>query len=98
MRDLNRLIEAREAGLEAHLLSPTDYRPCTLLGAVHIQTGDIVVGHRWYAKAEKLGADRRAVDQDIRALLARASISEQQRIRDYLTAQDPDRFAWLRSQ
>lgn len=97
LRDLNRLNEAREAGLEAHLLSPTDYRPCTLLGAVHIQTGDIVAGHEWYAKAEKLGADRRAVDQDIRALLARASISEQQRIRNYLTAQDPDRFAWLRS-
>lgn len=97
LRDLRRHGDAMALALEAHRLTPADYRPCTLLGAVHMEIGDIATGHKWYVKAEKLGADRRAVDYDIRALLARASKAEQQRICGYLTAQDPKRFAWLRS-
>lgn len=96
LRDLRRLDEAKALGLEAHRLTPTDFRPCTLLGAVHIELGDLASGHDWYVKAEKLGADRRSVDQDLRALLTRASKTEQHRIREFLIAQDPDRFAWLR--
>lgn len=96
LRDQRRLDDAKSVGLEAHRLMPSDFRPCTLLGAVHIELGDLVVGHSWYTKAEKLGASRRAVDQDLRSLLARASSSEQLRIREFLIAQDPERFAWLR--
>ncbi len=96
LRDLRRLEEAKSVGLEAHRLMPDDFRPCTLLGAVQIELGDLVMGHSWYVKAEKLGAARRAVDQDLRSLLARASKSEQLRIREFLIAQDPERFAWLR--
>lgn len=97
LRDLNRLDEAKVHALDAHRLAPRDFRPCTLLGAVYMELGDIVAGHEWFVKAEKLGADGRGVDHEIRALLARASKTEQQRIREYLTAQDPERFAWLQS-
>lgn len=96
MRDLCRLEEAKALASEAHHLTSSDYRPCTLLGAVHIQLGDLPVGHEWYAKAESLGASRQAIDQELRGLMKRSSIQEQQRIREFLLRQDPERFAWLR--
>jgi len=97
MRDAGRLSEARTLGLEAHELTPADdFRPCTLLGAVSMGLGDLVAGHEWYAKAEALGAERRAIDQDLRALLIRSEPDSRNRIRNYLLEQDPERFAWLR--
>lgn len=96
MRDAGRLTEARTLGLEAHELTPTDFRPCTLLGAVSMELGDLAAGHEWYAKAEAMGAERRAIDQDLRALLIRSEPDARDRIRNYLLEQDPERFAWLR--
>lgn len=97
MRDAGRLTEARTLGLEAHELTPADFRPCTLLGAVSMGLGDLAAGHEWYAKAEALGAERRAIDQDLRALLIRSEPDARDRIRNYLLEQDPERFAWLRN-
>ena len=96
MRDLRRLDEAKALASEAHQLTSSDYRPCTLLGAVHIELGDLLTGHEWYAKAESLGAPRQAIDHEWRGLLMRSSIQEQQRIREFLLRQDPERFSWLR--
>lgn len=95
LRDLRNLSEAKSMGLEAYRLTPKDFRPCTLLGAVHIELGDLMAGREWYVKAEKLGADKHFIDQDLRALLARTSKSERQRITEFLIAQDPERFAWI---
>ena len=95
MRDLRRLEEAEALGRQAHILTPGDYRPCTLLGAVFLERGDLAGGHDWYAKAEQLGASRKAIDQDLRSLLVRLPSQERQRICDYLIARDPERFAWL---
>ena len=94
-RDLCNLDEAKAQGLAAHELTPKDFRPCTLLGAVHIELGDLMAGRDWYLKAEKLGADRLSIDRDLRALLSRTSKSERQRITEFLIAQDPERFGWL---
>ena len=47
------------------------------------------------AKAEQMGASRKAIDQDLRSLLVRLPSQERQRICDYLIAEDPERFAWL---
>lgn len=96
MRDLRRLDEAKALASEAHNLTSSDYRPCTLLGAVHIELGDLPTGHEWYAKAESLGAPRQAIDHELRGFLMRSSIQEQQRICEFLLRQDPERFAWLR--
>lgn len=95
LRDLRNLDEAKVMGLEAHGLTPKDFRPCTLLGAVYIELGDLIAGREWYVKAEKLGADRLSIDRDLRTLLARTSKSERQRIVEFLIAQDPERFGWL---
>ncbi|MDF8335904.1 hypothetical protein [Novosphingobium cyanobacteriorum] len=95
MRDLRRLEEAEALGRQAHSLTLADYRPCTLLGAVLLERGDVAGGHDWYAKAEQMGASRKAIDQDLRSLLVRLPSQERQRICDYLIAEDPERFAWL---
>lgn len=94
MRDVGRLADAEALGMEAHLLTPDDFRPCTLLGAVYIERGDLMAGHEWYQKAESLGEDHRAMYQDLKALLARSEPKEQERICAFLLAQDPRRFAW----
>jgi len=94
-RDLHNLDEAKAQGLAAHELTPKDFRPCTLLGAVHIELGDLMAGREWYLKAEKLGADRHSIDQDLRALLSRTSRSQRQRIIEFLIAQDAERFGRL---
>lgn len=96
MRDAGRLTETRTLAQEAHELTPADFRPCTLLGAVSMELGDLAAGHEWYAKAEALGAERRAIDQDLRALLIRSEPDASDRIRAYLLEQDPERFDWLR--
>jgi hypothetical protein len=95
MRDLRRLDEAKALAGEAHELTPNDYRPCTLLGAVYIELGDLPTGHEWYEMAESLGAPRHAIDHELRGLLMRSSVQDQQRIREFLLRQDPERFAWL---
>lgn len=48
LRDLGRSDEAIASGMEAHLLAPSDFRPCTLLGAVRIETGAFAEGAAWY--------------------------------------------------
>lgn len=47
MRDVGRLVEAKKLGLDAHTLTPTDFRPCTLIGAVSMELGDLAAGHDW---------------------------------------------------
>lgn len=96
MRDLCRLGEAKTMGMEAHELSPADFRPCTLLGAVHIELGELDSGHKWYQRAEALGAERHSIDQELRALLVGLAPNESQRFRDFLLKQDPMRFSWVR--
>ncbi|MBX7513389.1 hypothetical protein K3179_02380 [Qipengyuania sp. GH38] len=96
-RAVDRLAEAKALGEEAHALAPNDYRPCTLLGAVHMELNEIIAGHEWFMKAEERGAAEAAVDHDIKALLARMPEAERDRIRAFLLDQDPERFAWLRS-
>ena len=84
LRDLGCREEARQYGLEAHSLTPNDYRPCTLLGAVHIEIGDIPEGLAWYEKAEARGASRKQIDQEIRAILAAARPEDRQALTEAL--------------
>lgn len=59
--------------------------------------GDLAAGHDWYKKAEERGAERGAIDQDLRLLLVRSISEAQDRICAFLLAQDPERCGWLRS-
>ena len=95
LRDLKRHDEAERSGLEAHHLTPSDFRPCTLLGAVRMEMGDYAAGADWYAKAEARGATRDSVDRDLRSILDAASREERARMMAALKSRDADRYSWL---
>jgi hypothetical protein len=95
LRDLGRHQQVLKHGTEAHALCPDDYRPCTLLGAGHIEMHAYAEGADWYEKAEARGASRNLVDQEIRALLAAARPEERETIRRAFKAHDAVRFELL---
>lgn len=95
LRDLRRYDEAKRSGGEAHGLTPVDFRPCTLLGAVHMEMGDYPVGADWYAKAEARGAAQDLVDRELRSIFAAASPKERVGIKAALKPRDPHRYSWL---
>lgn len=96
LRDLGRRVEAIARGDDAHALSPNDYRPCTLLGALHIELSAYVEGAAWFEKAEARGASRRQVDREIAQILRSVCPEEREKIRRALSAHDAARFAPLR--
>lgn len=91
-RDLRQFGDAIRNGSEAHGLTPDDFRPCTLLGAVHIEMGDYAEGAAWYDKAEARGAGRDLIDREIRAILEVAKPEDRTTIRAALKAHNPTRF------
>lgn len=96
MRDLGRLEEARDLGEQGHALRPRDYRPCTLLGAVHMELRRFEEGQSWYDKAVELGAPLETVDQELRTIFFRADSASREAMSALLLRQDPLRFAWAR--
>lgn len=94
MRDLRQWSKALRLGEQAHAFSPDDYRPCTLLGAVHMEMGDYGLGQEWYAKAVERGASENSVDQELRNIFFRADQAKQVQMSAFLLAQDPVRYAW----
>ena len=96
MRDLGNWDEALRLGETAHTIGPADYRPCTLLGAIHMETGNYGLGQEWYAKAVERGATVDSVDQDLRIIFFRADQAKQEKMRAFLLSDDPVRFSWAR--
>lgn len=95
MRDLEHWDEALRLGEKAHAFRADDYRPCTLLGAIHMETGNYSLGQEWYAKAVERGATVASVDQDLRNVFFRADQAKQEEMRDFLLREDPVRYAWV---
>ena len=95
LRDLRQRAEAVQFGSEAHLLTPEDFRPCTLLGAVHIEMGDIVIGAEWYEKAEARGAIREMIDRELASILRAAPQDQRVQFKTALKGYDASRYNWL---
>ena len=96
MRDLERWDDALRLGQDAHALTPKDYRPCTLLGAVYMETSRYDLGQLWYAKAVERGANERDVDNDLRNIYQRANRDKKAALSAFLIRLDPQRYAWAR--
>lgn len=92
LRDLGRHEDAVQFGNEAHALTPKDFRPCTLLGAVHIEMGAYITGAEWYKKAEALGASRNSIDRELQSILAATSPEKRAHIKRILKAHDSARY------
>lgn len=95
MRDLKRFNEALNFGDQAHALTPKDFRPCTLLGAVNFEMGNYDLGRDWYAKATERGASERTIDYDLRGIFLRADKAKREEIRAFLLREDPVRYKWV---
>lgn len=93
-RDLKKWDEALNCGMQAHELTPQDFRPCTLVGAVYIETGHYDLGQTWYKKAVERGYSEKSVDDELRGIFMRAEKSKKQALRVYLLSVDPERYSW----
>lgn len=94
-RDLGRLAEAQAMGEKAHALQPENFRPCTLLGAVHIQQRNYELGDEWYRKAEARGASSGSIKAEIQALLKGMTGKQREAAIHELCRIDPERYGWL---
>lgn len=93
-RDLGEKSEALKLGEQAHVLTPHDCRPCTLLGAVNIEIGHFDIGHSWFEKAIKRGYTENSMDDELRRIFTRAEKSKREALRNYLLKKDPVRYNW----
>ena len=94
-RDLQQRDDALSFGEKAHLLTPKDFRPCTLLGAVHWELGNYDLGKSWYDKAEERGASKKSVDDDLRRIILLSEKPKQLEMCNFLLKSNPDRFFWV---
>ncbi|CAJ1812838.1 hypothetical protein [Aeromonas hydrophila] len=95
MRDRGEHTAALNMGAEAHRLQPNNFRPCTLLGAVCIELGNISEGHEWYCKAEARGAGRDSIMSDVRSLLTRMTADKREAVIAELLRIHPEQYRWL---
>lgn len=93
-RDLKKWEEALALGEQAHLLTPQDFRPCTLLGAVNMEIGHYDLGQSWYKKAVERGYSERAMDNELRSIFMRAEESNKEKLRSHLLNLNPSRYSW----
>lgn len=95
-RDLGAYNEAIVLGNKAHTLTPNDFRPCTLLGAVNIEMGHYDEGQSWYQKAIERGASIKSVDDDLRSIFKRSEKSKCQELALFLLKREPERYDWVK--
>ena len=95
VRDLKEYTRAVDFGEKAHGLKSSDFRPCTLLGAIHIETGSCQRGAEWYRKAEERGASKDVIDHEIQLILSAAPADERAEIKKVLKRYDSLRYAHL---
>ena len=95
-RDLQCKDEALDLGKKAHVLMDQDFRPCTLVGAIYMETGHYDVGQEWYAKGIERGASEGAIDSDLRSIFMRADKIRKEEIRIHLLKIDPNRYYWTK--
>ncbi|QEZ48913.1 hypothetical protein [Cupriavidus oxalaticus] len=95
MRDMGRLNDACQLGEQGHALQPQDFRPCTLLGAVHMEMGNFGEARNWYAQAEERGASERTIDSDLRGIFLRGDKAKRKAMKAFLLTEDPNRYRWV---
>ena len=93
-RDQEDFSRGLELGHEAHKVTPLNFRPCTLLGAIYLSTGEFDLGHEWYNKAKERGFSQDAYDNDIRSVFFRASVEIKTRLKQNLIATG-HKYEWL---
>ena len=95
LRDQRKYEEALLLGMQAHNFDARSFHPCTLVGAIHFETGNFALGEKWFAMAGQRGAALGAIDSEVRAILRRLNDVRRSTLAEHLLKTDPVRFAWL---
>ncbi|MES2500428.1 MAG: hypothetical protein V4570_07825 [Pseudomonadota bacterium] len=95
-RDLMKWDDALSLGEKAHQITPKDFRPCTLLGAVYMEMGNYDLGQLWYEKAEQRGAEVKSIDSELRSIFFRADKIKQDALRTHLLRINAVRYSWTK--
>lgn len=75
---------------------PKDYRPCTLLGAVHMELREFERGHEWYEEARVRGAPEQGIDSELRSIFRQMDLPGREEMKRFLLAEDAQRYRGLR--
>ncbi len=95
-RDLCKWDEALALADQARELTPDNFRPYTLLGAINMEIGQYDKGQSWYQKAIKLGFSEKSMDSDLRSIFRRSDKAKKIALRDHLLSIDPFRYSWTK--
>ncbi len=79
----------------AHSYTPDNFRPCTLLGAIYMETSQFTLGQEWYNKAIQRGFSEKSVDDEIKSIFKKADKIQKESLRSYLLKKDPHRYRWV---
>lgn len=96
-RDLRKVEVAIDNAFKAHNLTPDNYRPCTLLGAIYMETRQYTLGHEWYEKASERGAPKQSINADLKSILSKMDKAQRNEMIEHLLKLDPYTYSWLKS-
>ncbi|MCH7384406.1 hypothetical protein MMP71_11130 [Acinetobacter dispersus] len=94
-RDLKKSAIAIEHGIRAHEIKPKDYRPCTLLGAIYMETHNYTLGHEWYEKARARGAPENSINAELKSILFKLDYRKRSEMIGSLLKKDQTLYGWL---
>lgn len=95
-RDLGQLNGAELSALAAIEAYPSAWHPFNLLGAIHYEKGEPILGDKYFAEAASRSPEGWSSDREIRAILANPRVDTQikQRIAKHLLEKDSVAYAW----
>ena len=96
-RDLRKVEVAIDNAFKAHNLTPENYRPYTLLGAIYMETGQYTLGHEWYEKASERGAPKQSINADLKSILSKIDKAQRNEMIEHLLKLDSYTYSWLKS-
>lgn len=94
-RDLRKMDEALALAERAHDYDNRSFHPCTLLGAIHYEKGNLVIGNEWFVKAVERGATDSGIDHELRSIFRRAGKEQQEILKQHLLHMNPSRYDWV---
>ena len=97
-RDLGNFSQALDLANRAHIKQETDYRPCTLLGAIYFDLKDIEKGQEWFKKAQNLGADNNTLLAEIKTIYLKASKEYKFKLETHFKYENQEIFDWIKLQ
>ncbi|MDX9697539.1 MAG: hypothetical protein RBT49_17235, partial [Bacteroidales bacterium] len=96
-RDLRKVNVAIDNASKAHNLIPDNYRPCTLLGAIYMETYQYTLGHEWYEKASERGATNQSINADLKSIISKMDKAKRNEMIEHLLKLDHQAYSWLKS-